>query len=365
MTRAKMFKLHISVAAAGLLAACTATPPQGSGETVLQPAQAVMPAPTVLPPPPMVNAPQQLRRIRSAGRTNAPTDPVQATETANAGATQRPAPAGFVNAVMMYDYAFGAVYQVHTAPLFVTTIALRPGEKLISKAAGDTVRWILGDTLMGSPGGKQQTLVMIKPLKPDLRTNVIITTDQRVYLLDVVSHDGDGYQNVVAWNYPQEAYEALTAQAADINSHDSNTIGEGLSITDLYFDYDVRTIEGHRPAWTPSRVFDDGDKTYIEFPAGLGTVEAPPLFLINNGSADLVNYRVKGRYYEVDRLFNVAELRIGNETQTVVRITRREEVGSAPPAPLPAGTTRVYGAITGTPYDVQQDYPTASEGRNR
>lgn len=350
----KLFKVNTISAAVLAVAGCTTVPP-GSGETVLQPAQAVMPAPTVMPAPPALAAPEQYRRVRPV-RPAAPTDPVETTNAANASATQRPAPAGYVNAVMMYDYQFGAVYQVHTSPLYVTTIALKPGEKLISKAAGDTVRWVLGDTLMGG-GGTQQTLVLIKPLKPGLRTNIVITTDQRVYFLDALSHEGDGYQNAIAWNYPNDAYEALSVKTAQVNAMDGNTIGQGLTIADLYFNYDVRTVEGDRPAWQPSRVFDDGRKTYIEFPAGLGTVEAPPLFLINNGTADLVNYRVKGRFYEVDRLFNVAELRIGNEAQTIVRITRREQVGSAPPAPLPAGTSVVYGAITGEAYEVRHDYP--------
>ena len=35
----------------------------------------------------------------------------------------------------------------------------------------------------------------------------------------------------------------------------------------------------------------------------------------------LVNYRVAGRYYVVDRLFGVAELRLGGKKQQIVRIT--------------------------------------------
>ncbi len=61
----------------------------------------------------------------------------------------------------------------------------------------------------------------------------------------------------------------------------------------------------------------------MEFPPDLGTTEAPPLFLVGEkGQAELVNYRVKGVYYVVDRLLDVAELRLGDKTQTIVRITR-------------------------------------------
>jgi type IV secretory pathway VirB9-like protein len=41
-----------------------------------------------------------------------------------------------------------------------------------------------------------------------------------------------------------------------------------------------------------------------------------------NGEAGLVNYRVRGQYYVVDRLFRAAELRIGERRQEIVRITR-------------------------------------------
>lgn len=75
--------------------------------------------------------------------------------------------------------------------------------------------------------------------------------------------------------------------------------------------------------WRPLRAFDDGRQTYVEFPANLGTGEAPPLFLVDGkGTAQLVNYRLQGRYYVVDRLFEAAELRLGLKHQDVVRISR-------------------------------------------
>ncbi len=74
------------------------------------------------------------------------------------------------------------------------------------------------------------------------------------------------------------------------------------------------------------RAFDDGRQTFIEFPATLGVGEAPPLFLVDGkGTASLVNYRVQGRYYVVDRLFDTAELRLGLKHQDIVRISRAAE----------------------------------------
>src|SRR3546814_19166306 len=70
-------------------------------------------------------------------------------------------------------------------------------------------------------------------------------------------------------------------------------------------------------------VFDDGAKTYVLFPADVSTSELPPLFLIGERKrAELVNYRVSGRYIVVDRLFAIAELPLGTKKQKTVRIER-------------------------------------------
>jgi type IV secretion system protein VirB9 len=51
--------------------------------------------------------------------------------------------------------------------------------------------------------------------------------------------------------------------------------------------------------------------------------EAPPLFIVDaRGGAQPVNYRVQGRFYVVDRLFDAAELRLGTKHQQIVRISR-------------------------------------------
>ena len=84
-------------------------------------------------------------------------------------------------------------------------------------------------------------------------------------------------------------------------------------------------IDGDKPHWRPLRAFDDGRKVYIQFPARIDQGEAPPLFVVSSeGETQLVNYRVKGRYYVVDRLFARAELRLGEKDQQVVRIDRTQ-----------------------------------------
>ena len=97
-------------------------------------------------------------------------------------------------------------------------------------------------------------------------------------------------------------------------------VAADVTVEALDFNY---RIEGDRPAWRPLRAFDDGRQLFIEFPASLPQGEAPPLFIRGEGGrAELLNYRLRGRYYVVDRLFSAAELRLGEKRQQVVRIIR-------------------------------------------
>lgn len=218
-------------------------------------------------------------------------------------------------------YAENAIYHVYTAPERVTDIVLQPGEILGAVASGDTARWAIGDTSSGA-GADKRSHVLIKPFAAGLTTNLVITTDRRTYHLTVSSNAGLPMSSL-SWTYPQDALIALTkAQAATAAA---TPVAAGLDVDSLYFDY---AISGDLPAWRPLRAFDDGRQTFIEFPPALVVGEAPPLFLVDgNNDAQLVNYRLRGRYYVVDRLFDVAELRLGAKRQAIVRIVRGDHAG--------------------------------------
>ena len=62
---------------------------------------------------------------------------------------------GYLNAVQLYQYNEGALYHLYAAPEQVTDIALQPGETLSAVSAGDTVRWVIGDTTSGSGGERR------------------------------------------------------------------------------------------------------------------------------------------------------------------------------------------------------------------
>jgi len=286
---------------------------------------------------------------------------------AEARSTEQPRPPEFVNATLHYAYEPGKLYTIQTAPGFLTAIALRAGEHLLSKAAGDTARWEVGETAQGS-AASPQVLLLIKPLDADLRTNMILTTDQRTYVLDLVSAGGSDHSTLVDWTYPSDemrelqiqraalTVQALAAQASPLMAHGlagpttasplvtpaggapqggpARVPGPAASTrppvvadiapASLNFDYRIEAKAGRAPGWTPEHVFDDGRKTYVKFPADIATIEVPPLFLIGpRGEAELVNYRFENGYYVVDRLFTVAELRLGSGDPQVVRLVYR------------------------------------------
>ncbi|ASY43934.1 P-type conjugative transfer protein TrbG [Sphingobium xenophagum] len=236
--------------------------------------------------------------------------------TANRLATMEPAAQGFLNAVQVYPFADGAIYHVITAPERVTDIALQAGETLVAVASGDTVRWVIGDTTSGS-GTEKRTHVLVKPFSAGLATNLVITTDRRSYHIALTSVSKTAMA-ALSWTYPQDALIALKRAAAEAQA--AQPVAAGIDVDQLHFNY---AVSGDKPAWRPLRAFDDGRQTFIEFPATLGVGEAPPIFLLDRkGEAQLVNYRVKGRFYVVDRIFDVAELRLGTKHQQIVRISR-------------------------------------------
>jgi type IV secretion system protein TrbG len=267
----------------------------------------------------------QLRTIGPSSETPTAKTGAAAIVAAKAGATTQPTTDGFLNAIQYYDYAPGIVYTAVTSPGYVTTIALRPGEKLITAAAGDTVRWLV-DSVQSGSGDSAQTLLLIKPRKAGLQTNLLITTDQRIYSLDMSSSDTGTYHTMIAWNYPFGDVVMIRNQVAAQQAVAQATVAAGLDLSRVNFNYLVlRQKHSATPAWCPLRAFDDGQKTFIQFPPKVAVTEAPPLFVLGrNGDAQLVNYRVKGDWYIVDRLFDKAELRLGQAPQTIVAIVRAD-----------------------------------------
>lgn len=313
----------------GALAGCAT---QGKPPPTISLDGAVKAEPLPEPPKPVVVVkvpkplplPDQMKPLPLPDAKPAPehADAKTRVEQANAEASVVPTREGYINAIQVWPFSDGALYQVYTSPGRVTVIRLQPGEALVTVAAGDTVQWIVGDTTSGS-GASRRVAVMVKPVRVGIKTNLVITTNRRTYLLELTSTP-KAWMASVSWEYPKDQMLALQAQARAADAQ--APVAAGLSLDQLHFRY---AITGDDPPWKPLRAFDDGRHVYIQFPAGIAQGELPPLFVVGpDGKGELVNYRFRAPYDIVDRLFGAAELRLGGKEAAVVRIERTDGVAA-------------------------------------
>mgnify|MGYP000872248944 FL=1 len=322
MKLTRRMTLALSICSLALAACATKVPPPA----IQYDKEAFKPA-TIEPDPPKpvtivkitepLPLPGQLQPVPGA----APSDtrsPTAQVEAANTAALQEPTTHGYINAIQVYPYVEGALYRLYAAPEQVSDIALEAGEALIAVSAGDTVRWVVGNTTSSS-GDESRVHILVKPFAPDLKTNMVITTDRRAYHLALESTENTAMA-ALSWTYPQD--QLITLKVQNEKADAAAPVATGFALEDLQFRY---AITGDLPPWRPVRAFDDGSKVYIEFPGRIDQGEMPPLFVVGpSGDNELVNYRVRGNYYIVDRLFAAAELRLGQDPQQVVRISRND-----------------------------------------
>ena len=250
----------LALAGSGLIAACAQRdlPPRISYDSedfapAAIAAEPPRPVEIVTVPEPLP-LPGQLRPVPEAA-TQPEEDhrpPEERVVAANAAASVEPTERGYINAIQVYPYTAGALYQLYTAPEQVSDIALQPGEGIIAVSAGDTVRWIIGDTVSGS-GAAERVHVLVKPIAEGLRTNLVITTDRRVYHLELQSTP-ETYMASVSWHYPQDELLALERRNIVAEAAAEQVVDRGLDIDNLRFRY---AISGDDPPWRPVRVFDD------------------------------------------------------------------------------------------------------------
>jgi type IV secretion system protein TrbG len=250
-----------------------------------------------------------------------PFEPVVASTAATAATVATDPAAGPVAAAVPDErrtlvWAPGRAHEVRAAPLRVTTLTLPPGETLLSKAAGDTVRWQIGEVLSGE-GETAQAHVLVKPLERGLRTNLVLATDRRLYLVELQSGGPATSDAVVTWDLPVST-GTPDAVVAEPPAPTPDLVPRGQ----VNAAYRI-TPPRRRPAWTPTAVFDDGARTFIVFPPDLAVLETPALFVVaHDGGRRMINYRQSGTVLIADRLLDRAELRLGGARPQVVRLDR-------------------------------------------
>lgn len=217
-----------------------------------------------------------------------------------------------VAAATEYLFVDRAVYELVASPGRITDITLEAGEALVDAnpiAAGDTARWVIGDTTSGE-GANRRVHVLVKPVQGDLATNLVINTTRRTYHLQLRASDR-AFLSQVGWRYPASSEAAPAMIGAPVIAVPAPSVPPVAEPASANFSFAYRVTGNAR--WRPVRVYDDGVRTFVEFGPGVVLSDLPPLFLVgpDGKSAELVNYRISERRLVVDRLFDRAELRFG------------------------------------------------------
>ncbi|HEV3458886.1 MAG TPA: TrbG/VirB9 family P-type conjugative transfer protein, partial [Thermoanaerobaculia bacterium] len=167
---------------------------------------------------------------------------------------------------------------VRCAPLRVCLIELEEGELVLNTVTGDAARWILDRAAAGPRAAT--TVIVAKPTACNLTTNLVITTDRRIYQITLdarpcKSKEGENphepFTRLLRFYYPDELVRSWASAAAVRRRQGAAAeeaarsltalggaaapAGAGLPLASLHFNYRW-TRTGNYP-WTPAAVFDD------------------------------------------------------------------------------------------------------------
>ncbi|MCY4159744.1 MAG: TrbG/VirB9 family P-type conjugative transfer protein [Bacteroidetes bacterium] len=212
--------------------------------------------------------------------------------------------------VLIYPYG---IYQpvLTCTVLRACIVELQPGEGLISLIAGDDQRWLIDHTATGT--GAETAIVSVKPIDHNITTNLIISTDRRVYhiTLDSPPYSTKGNQYNPQHQYTRHIrfYYPTEQKLISSNRTEESDAPSSLSLQELNHHYTWRAEKGF--PWVPTAVFDDGERVYIQIPSSAYSEDQPLLSIGTSGAERVTDYVVRDGYFIVDGLFDHARLITG------------------------------------------------------
>ena len=215
-----------------------------------------------------------------------------------------PLPTAGENGTVVYRYG-AAMPPIVCAPQRLTTILLEAGEKVQSQPVmGDTLRWDY-QLMIAGEGPTARTSLVIKPKRPGVSTDLVIATNRRSYQLQLVSKAIE-HLSQVEFSYPVSAnwLEYQGEQSRLEQQRKDNTVAELQGKAN--FAYTVKTRQ--HPPFTPKAVYDDSHQTFLKMPPEANDWDTAVLQTSGPHGCEIVNYRVNGDTWVIDRLFTSAEL---------------------------------------------------------
>ena len=223
----------------------------------------------------------------------------------------------------IFPYAEDNSYQIFVKEDFITVIKLEANEDVLYIAGGNTEGFMLDQTRGGKDGS---SLVYIKPLFEDLDTNIIITTDKRVYYFDVKTSKTI-FNPMVKFTYPLESEIIAYTNEANVSKLTMPITTDKMmsevaniptnEIRDLNYEIKDTNII------SPDLVYNDGIKTYVRMKKGIQ--EMPILEVLDEtGKPEKVNQRIEEKdghkFFIVDKIFEQGQTKLGNTTARFNRI---------------------------------------------
>ncbi len=213
------------------------------------------------------------------------------------------------NSKLIYPYYEGSLYNISVSVGRVTDIELGAGENFQKAVGGDTTQWLIDKSKIGNI-----THVYIKPLVNNATTNLVINSDRRAYYFLVATKSS--YNPIISFTFPEDEKKLAELkkeaekkkQEQNLSRFDKNNVGD-IIVQSLNYKYKTKSNKGMEKELCPTKIFDDGVKTYIEMPQN--RYDLPVLYNVDDFDKEklsLVNYRIKGKYYVADRVFKHARL---------------------------------------------------------
>jgi type IV secretion system protein VirB9 len=217
------------------------------------------------------------------------------------------------------------VVRVEGRPNVQATIRFADDEHIENVAIGDSTKWQV------TPN-KRANLLFVKPMAERAVTNMTVVTDRHTYMFDLVASPlAKAPLYVLSFTYPAE--DKPHAELA--TATDGPNAVEVAAVTDPRAVIDPATLnfawhsKGTRQL-VPARVFDDGQSTFLSWPAGA----AMPAILIKNaqGVEGPVNYAVRGDVIVVEGVPREIVLRSGNNVANLTNDGPERQPRLAAPA---------------------------------
>ncbi|TRD12028.1 type VI secretion protein [Erythrobacter insulae] len=213
-------------------------------------------------------------------------------------------------------YDEGSVFTISGRVKVQTTIKFREDEAIENVAIGDSQAWQVQPN-------KAQSLLFVKPLDPNAKTNMTVVTSKRTYLFDLVASPRNTPLYVMKFTYPEaeKAEEEARLAAAQEQAREAATPVELAAANDPYAVADPESlnfawVSSGVTALVPSRTYDNGDAVFLTWPIGTPI----PAILVTNydGEEGPVNFTVRGDTVVLDTVPAKIILRSGADTATLI-----------------------------------------------